>query len=399
MKILSPENKQNYKYLLCLLSSVISNTQPPKPNANTDWASVFLLAERHSVAGMTAYAVLKLSNEDLPDKDVLDKFIEAQRSELILESNIQFETDKLLKALKDKEINVMLLKGIVLKSYYPVSSMRSMSDVDLLYKISDKDAIISLFESDDYKLTLDFHDELNFTKPPFYHYELHSTLVSPNHYAYDYYKNIWDKAVTREDGFAGLSLDDTYIYMLEHIAKHIEKSGAGIRMLIDVFLFRRKEASKLNAEYIKAELSKLRLADFEQKIIALTESWFGSDNPDTESIAAQYILSSSTFGTVRNAILQTNIRKEHKTGKKQNGLKYIVSKLFPTPKHLRGRFPKGRCMGIFYPFYLVAYWCLRLFKDKNVKTKNISHYFAKTDSHEAKTIISVIEDLGLSERL
>lgn len=399
MKMLTPENRSDFKYLLKLLSSVINDTQPEKPNGKTDWASVFSFAECHSVAGMTSYAVQKLPDEYKPSQEIMDKFIEAQRCELILESNIQFETDCIISYLNERKITVMLLKGMILKHYYPVSSMRTMSDVDLLYKPEDKKMIQKAFDNMGYKLTLDFSHELHYNKPPFYHYEVHPSLVTEDKFSYDYFKDVWSKAVVHESGYTRLNLEDTYIYMMEHLAKHIEKSGAGIRMLMDVYVFLRKEKDTLNFEYIEKEFEKLRLNDFARKITELAFNWFENSDPDTESTVADYLLSSSTFGTVRNAILQNNIRKEQKTGKKQNGIKYLLSKLFPTHSHICGRFPKAKGRKVLYPFYLIGYWYLRFFKDKNVNTSNIGNYFAKTDSEEGRIIMNAINDLGLSQRI
>ena len=399
MKMLTPENSNNFKYLLKLLSSVINETQPEKPNGDTDWASVFSFAECHSVAGMTAYAVEKLPEEYRPSAEIMDRFIEAKRCELILESNIQFETENLLAHLKKRNLRIMLLKGMILKHYYPVPAMRTMSDVDLLYVPSEKAAIENAFLEMGYKLTLDFHNELNYTKPPFYHYEVHPSLVTEEKYSYDYFKDIWQKAVMKDESLAVLSLEDTYIYMIEHLAKHIEKSGAGIRMIMDVYVFLKKEKDNLNHDYIAKEFETLRLTNFVQKITELAENWFSGNDPDTESSIADYLLSSSTFGTVRNAILQNNIRKEKRTGKKQNGIKYLFAKMFPTHTHICGRFPKAKKRKVLYPFYLVAYWYLRFFMDKNVNTTNIGHYFAKTNSEEARVILNAIDDLGLTDRI
>ena len=399
MKMLTPENSNNFKYLLKLLSSVMNSTLPPKPNGNTDWASVFSFAQRHSVAGMTAYAVEKLPEEYRPKTEIMDKFVEAKRCELILESNIQFETDNILAYFKEQDIPIIILKGMIIKHYYPVSAMRTMSDVDLLYKAEQKAQVLKAFETLGYKLTLDFDSELNFTKPPFYHYEVHPTLVTKEKYAYDYYKDIWHKALIKDDGLAALSLEDTYIYMIEHLAKHIEKSGAGIRMIMDVFVFLKKEKDNLDYTYLAKEFETLRLTSFETKIKELAYNWFASPDPDTESAVADYLLSSSTFGTARNAILQANVRKERKTGRKQNGFTYMWSKLFPPHSHICGRFPKAHNRKFLYPFYLPAYWHLRLFKDKNVNTSNLGNYFVKTNSDEAKVILNAIESLGLQDRI
>lgn len=400
MKKFSLKYSNAYKYLLRMLSSVILNTQPPRPNEETDWALIFHVAKKHSVAGMLSYAVDKLDAEYLPSAEQLSELNQIKHSELVLESNIQFETEKLTEAFLSYNINVVLLKGMVIKNYYPVCAMRTMSDVDMLYREEDKPIIIRIFKENGYKLVMDFCGELNFTKPPFHHYEMHPYLVGTESKFHNVFLNVWDNLRYLGDGFyTTLSLEDTYVYMLEHLAKHIEKAGAGIRMIMDVFVFLKKEKDNLDLELVKQKLEELKLTDFSKLIESLADSWFFNQTPDTESVAARYILKSGTFGLTDNAIIQTNIRSERRSGKKHSGIKYILRKIFPTYNHICARFSSAKKFSVFYPFYIPAYWCLRLFKDRNVNTSNIGKYFVKTDSDEALYLLDVMEELKLTSRI
>jgi len=400
MKRINSKDRKTFEYLLRLLSSIICNTQPPKPNGDTDWASVFSFAEHHSVAGMTCYAVENLSQDSQPPKEIMDKFKQAQLSELVIESNIQLETEKLLKAFKNYNVSVVLLKGMVLKNYYPMANMRTMSDVDILYKESDKKDIIRIFKERGYSLNIDFNSELDFTKAPFHHYEMHSCLVQKDKSNFSVLSDVWENVDFNTYHNCGvLNLEYTYLYMLEHLAKHIQNAGAGLRMIMDVCLLRQKEKDNLNTKLISKKLDESGLLSFEKRISKLADNWFLSDNPDTESFAADFILHSSTFGLSKNSILQTNLRNERKTGKKQNGFNYLLRKIFPSYAHICGRFPSAKRLKVFYPFYIPAYWCLRLFRDKNINTSNLGHYFIKTDSDEAKYLLNVMDELGLSSRM
>lgn len=57
--------------------------------------------------------------------------------------------------------------------------------------------------------------------------------------------------------------EDAYIFMLEHLAVHMESGGAGIRMLIDVYLFNKKHESELDRLYVSNVLKDILLDDFE----------------------------------------------------------------------------------------------------------------------------------------
>lgn len=400
METLSPKVGAAYKYLLRLLASVIHDTKPERPDDEIQWNVVFNLAKQHSVLGMLVYAVEKLDADVLPSQQTMEELRQIKLSECILESNIQYETENLVKALKSKNVQVAVLKGIILKDYYPVPSMRSMSDVDILYRTEDKQKVKEVFRSHDYKLISEINEELNYRKQPFHHYEMHPRLIALKRKHNDRFMDVWDN-LRQPDGcrYSTLSLEETYVYMLQHLAGHLENAGAGIRMIMDVYLFLAKEKDNLNYQVVDKMLAKLELTDFCAKISALADNWFLSGNPDTESKVAQFILASGTFGCVDKAFLQSNIRAERKSGKKQSGLKYLFRKIFPTYSHICARFISARKLKFLYPFYIPAYWCLRLFKDRNVTTANIGKYFVKTDSDQAVYLLDIMEEMGLSSRI
>lgn len=397
MKQSDSKIKESYKYLLRLLSSLICNAQPPKPNANIDWASVYYVAKQHSVVGMACYAIEKLPSEYLPPKEIMTEFSEVKLSEIIIESNIQFETDKLLEKFREKGLKTVLLKGMILKHYYPVSAMRTMSDVDILYKEKDKKAIKAIFADMGYDFVSNLDSELNFNKPPFHHYEMHAYLVRSYLNSYAFFEKVWDNAV-EEDNVYYLSLEYTYIYMLEHLARHIECAGAGIRMIMDVFVFLQKERDNLNRVLVDQWLRELNLSEFEKRITSLADNWFSAEEPDLDSPESQFLLDSTTFGLVRNAFIQSNIRKERRSGKKQNSFRNLLSHLFPEYKYICARFPSAKKCKFLYPFYIPLYWFARVFIDKNINTSNISYNFISSDSDEAVLIAKTIKNLGLEDR-
>lgn len=399
-KITDSLYNQNFKYLLSLLGSVLSRKEPPKPNACTDWALVFSIAELHCVLGMTCYAIEKLPDDSKPQPELMQKFVDAQKSELILESNIQYETDRLIKIFSSEKIPLVLLKGFLLKEYYPIPCMRTMSDVDVMYNRDYKSQIKEIFKKQGYRVTVKLDEELDFVRTPFYHYEFHTGLVLSNSNSYDVFSDAFTKAVFDvKTGIGRLSLSDAYIYMLEHLAHHIERGGAGLRMIMDVYVYLEAEKDNLDWAYINEELAKLKLLEFNKFISDMAYNWFGTDNPHTDSLAADFVLSCCTFGSTDNALLQIAIRDEKKNGKKRSSFYRILRRIFPEFSYIRSRFPSAEKLPFLYPFYVVAYWSIRFFKNRDIKFKNISKRFVSTDSEKAKRLIAVIEEFGLADRL
>ncbi len=389
-----------YKYLLRLLASVLRGKEVPRPNENINWASVFSAAVNHSVAGMTYYAVKDLPDDCRPPDLVLASFISSYRAELVLEGNIQFETEKILSELTSADIDLLPVKGIILKDFYPVPSMRTMTDVDILYKLKDKEKVIEVFKKCGYTFNSDSLGQLDFTKEPLYHYELHSSLLSEEKKDFEYFSSIWERAIsTEQPHIFALRPEDFYIYILEHLAKHIEGGGAGIRMVIDVFVYNKAHGNTFDNNYINSELKKINLCKFRQRIEELAVSWFDSDDPDAESASAQFILDCPTFGFVSNAIVFDSLMQERRKGKKQSGISRLLHRIFPSTFYINRRFPVTKKYKILYPFFVPAYWLLRIFKDKNVNYSSVKLYLNPDESQKNDSINRMIDELGFDKRL
>ena len=92
---------------------------------------------------------------------------EKLEEQIVIEANIQYETDQILDKFREQGIGAVPLKGIILKNDYPHQSMRTMSDVDILYDTTRKSVVKRIFASMGYELVRDINDQLDFSKPPF----------------------------------------------------------------------------------------------------------------------------------------------------------------------------------------------------------------------------------------
>ena len=399
MKRAKPEYSANFPYLLKLLSCVLNDTMPPKPNADTDWASVFYMAQCHSVAGMVYYALLKMESEDKPSEDILNKFREAYTLDLLKETNVSFEAEALLKLFREKGIETVPVKGFCIKKDYPESAMRTMTDIDLLCKREDIPSVLSIFERRGYSVRNYNLEELDATLEPFHHYEVHSVLIK-NYHTYGGYFDDFFYRSKAENGcdYLSLSPDDSYIYLLAHLAKHLESGGAGIRMIMDVYVFNKKHKAELNDDYLRVELEKIRLHKFRNVVESLANNWFSGEEPKTDTLVADYILCCCTFGTGKNAVLANALSYEKETGKKQTGTKRVLRSIFPSVKDMSKKYHKLAKFRILYPFYWCRYWFERIFKYRNLNKDNLKNYYRSTDSEDGRKVAAMLKDMGLEER-
>ena len=68
--------------------------------------------------------------------------------------------------------------------------------------------------------------------------------------------------------------EEHFIFLLFHLAKHLNSSGAGIRMVLDLAVFLKKYQDSMDWEFIRKELAGIRLQDFAEHILSLCGALF-----------------------------------------------------------------------------------------------------------------------------
>ena len=124
------EINKNESDLIFLVSCAVNKTIPDTQRcADMDEAAVFNLASRHMLSSAAACALEKVM--PLPQHWQNAKG-NAKRRLVIY----QAERARVLQALDERGIWYLPLKGIILKDMYPETSLREMSDNDILYDSS-----------------------------------------------------------------------------------------------------------------------------------------------------------------------------------------------------------------------------------------------------------------------
>lgn len=197
------------------------------------------------------------------------------------------ELAKLLAAELDRNgIDFILFKGFVVRDYYPVPELRTFGDVDFIIRKEDRKKSDDLMLALGYARHEDWEPSFSYLKGTEY-YELHSRVigldVSDKADFIGYFSDIW--AHTQQAQVLNLphafELKPTFhfLYMLTHIAKHINRSGAGIRMYLDLAFFVQHFGNELNWGWVEGEIQKLHLDRFVNVALTAVEQWFGVESP------------------------------------------------------------------------------------------------------------------------
>ncbi|MBQ7822156.1 MAG: nucleotidyltransferase family protein [Clostridia bacterium] len=318
-------------YLIELVSAAVHGTFVPKKPDDVSFTDVYNLAVRHSVDALTYLAVERL--EEAPNEKLLALWSQRFYKSVINDTEQRSAYTDACKVLSECGAQYIPIKGIVMKDYYPEGVMRSMADVDLLYRHGRRDAVHKKMLANGYTVrshnAVNYHD--TYAKDANISVELHRSLLSKNDKLHSYFEQVWKRAKADSDGVYKMTREDEYLYLIAHQAKHFFESGLGIRPVLDIYLYRQAHADTLDMKYVRKILGRAKLEVFEKRISALADKWFsGIDSELVSDDIEEFFLACEPHGSSSNRkILRT--QKMLVDGVTLPGAKrkYVLSQFFP----------------------------------------------------------------------
>ncbi len=326
--------KQEYRDLIYLVSCAVNGAVPEKSRVEKmELEALERLAAFHRMEALAAYALVSAGVQNSFCTEAIDGQI---RKEILWDQ----ERQAVYSALNDAGIWYMPLKGSVMKDCYPQIGMRQMSDTDILFDPTRAEAVKDLMESLGYTTVhFDKGHQDDYQKDPFFHFEMHRMLFAPLNFMglFRYFERIEDRLLPGEGFERHLSPEDFYLYMIAHCYKHFHWRGAGLRSLLDVYVYWKSYAQRLDRETIARELAALELEDFEQKLRQLAQKAFSDGqlkdlSPEEERLLTVFA-ESGMYGTKTRSI--------QLIAEDRGKARYLLERIFlPMPDVAR-----------FYPFF------------------------------------------------
>ncbi|MEE0856332.1 MAG: nucleotidyltransferase family protein [Ruminococcus sp.] len=335
--------------LIYLVSCAVNSEAPDKERIEQmDLSEVFRLSTAHMLTSAVAFALEKT----IPLPHAFDQSKKKAIRKIAL---FEIERAKITGEFEKSGIWYLPLKGIVLKNDYPKASMREMTDNDILVDPSRMKDVRAIMEGLGY--SCDMYEKYNhdiYSKPPTLEFEIHSSLFFGEYMPLfaEYFADI--KSRLKQNGFAcRVSDEDFYLYFLSHTYKHYSQGGSGLRSLLDVYVFLRAHPD-LDSEYLNAELAKLEITDFEQKMRTLSQKLYtGADLTEPEQIMLDYMVSSGCAGTTENEEynhMMTILGSDDSTASKR---RYLKNRVFLSGEALQKNYPFVAKHKSLYPLLLV----------------------------------------------
>ena len=265
----------------------------------------------------------------------------------------------IVEAFMAEGIDLICIKGAVIRDCYPVPELRSMGDVDMVIHPEDRDkADRILLQKMGFGRLIDHHDVWTYGIGEF-QFEVHTHMFYDplaNDFDYrTYFDHVWEH-VHRASVF-GIESPNLYVpdesfhflYLMAHTAKHIINSGAGFRAYLDMAVTVKSWSGSLDWPWIIDELKKLQLFTFTKTCFTLCEYWFDIVMPLEKGPPERAFLEEVTQKTFEdgifgfdnseneNAASAREIKREEEKGHSYGfgSVKLLLRKLFPPYRDLQ----------------------------------------------------------------
>ncbi len=370
LKILDMDSK---RFFLKLLKSYICREHVSYDD-NADWNKILRLAEIHSVQAILFIAVNRLEKKP-PIYDQLRKYgFSAMQTAALQEIGVR----EIIKAFHENQIEHTFVKGYVLRNYYPDKKVRSMGDIDILINVYDREKCHNVM------LALGFHyEEADYNQYVWsyekgvLHVEVHTALVYENlFHDYDYISYFREKVRNRKNiggSTYALSVEDHFIFLMVHIARHFYNAGIGVRMILDIVVYLQTFGRTMDISYIKNELKRIQLGDFSNIIFYICKKYFNSEidcvpvPEDDLDLIMDYIISHGVFGYYEKDYMGIRYKRDGKRGPR-----LLLEKIFPSAEFLSKNYPWFRSgKKYMLPYAWIRRWIYNLTNEsKRSKIKN-----------------------------
>lgn len=343
------------EYLVSLLRSAVKQEKPSSAPENLDWDKLIDLSKKQQV-----YSVIipVIDLESVP-VDFANELQLYSQNELLRMLAMKAELEEIEKELEKKEIRFMLLKGSVIRNYYPLQKMRQMSDFDILYDKSKREGLIEIMNGRGYNLFSCGENSDDFSKKPFYTFEFHRELFFNEHIFCPDFSDVWDNAKPdSKNAFKyHMSHEDLYLHTVAHMYKHYILGGFGIRFIADIYVLLEHFGKAFNSKYVDEKLKKMELTSFEKTVREVAYAVFDGDSFTYEQ--AKFLGDVMSFGIYGSGEGGARVYYDEYVAKhgKTSVAGYYLSKAFPSREFMKQVYPVLEKK----PYLILFYYVKRLF--------------------------------------
>ena len=311
---------------------------------------VYSTALRHDLAHLMEHAVTKsaieISDEELSYNLLKQKAMSVMRYEDI--SNAQKQVSELFETEK---IPFVLLKGAVIRNYYPEPWMRTSCDIDVLvhecdFERAKKAAVEKLGFS--YNGEMHYHD-ISLHSDTGVHVELHFNIKENMDNVDKLLEKVWEYASpVKEGAYEHLLTNEFFMFQnVAHMSYHFVGGGCGIRSFVDLFLL--EKSFPFDRKKLLYMLEETGIKTFYEASVRYAEVWFTErEHDEVTRLMHSYLLGGGAYGSKEKSLAI-------KMADKGKG-SYFFRRIFMPYEQLIISYPELKKRPYLAPLYQIKRW-------------------------------------------
>lgn len=342
-------------YLANLIKAQLDGCTPKNMPEEIEISELIRMARKHHMVYLVLGALLRTSEISDEYKNELKKLV----LNSVMRTAVQVaELKEMEKQFETAGVKNQPLKGARLKFIYPSPEMREMSDIDVLVDNASAELVENIMKNMGYiePNAIRHHDV--YKKPPFMVIEVHHAIYDKtvDSKQYLYFESFSKTHLCEGKQFTyDFGLEDFYVYMIAHMAKHFYAKGCGIRNLVDIYVYLKKYGDTMDKAYLEQELDKCGILQFSKHMEKLAFMWLEAGEFDSfyEELF-EYMLDCGIYGKDENGIWNS-FSKEKMNEKEINSSKLRWWFVFPPFEYMKEKYEWLEKMPILLPWA----WFLR----------------------------------------
>lgn len=407
-------NKNEIMYCMSIINSVLTK-EPIDDSYSTqiDYDIVYRYIYQNGLLGICFNDLFeKNRTKDLELKNKLRKSIIMS---MIRQKRMNNSVLELLELAEQRNIRMVLFKGLELARLYPDPNLRFSSDADIYVSLEERESAIKLLEEKGftYKEAGSKDLVLNFCNQDGCKIELHSCL-------WEDYKGTLAKKLDRLDllnkkklkkvkykdnSYYTLGYEEHLIFQMFHIIKHFIIESVNIRYLIDVTLFINSHIDEIDFNDFWVKMKNLGYEEFCYYYFSLGVKYFSLDPRCIEKVKDKYNFNSTIEDILLHEFWIRDYNDEFVGSYNAIGVmsEYLMQDVEHSNITNRLLFPKAdEISDVYtylnkYPFLLPVAWVHRAIR-KIVLVINDDNYRSNKNSMYKKSNkkVDIIKKIGLA---
>lgn len=230
-----------------------------------NWDEMYKMAKVHDIIGILYYGMYNTKSLNFIPKGIRDQMKLSTIGKNIYQIEFIKTIAKIINVFNEDLIDVILLKGLILRNYYPKPELRTMGDADILIKKKDLKNVEDVLVSCGFKFKDETSVDVSYENDRDFRIEVHWKLIDGE--KDNIFETIWDDVI--ELDFYGtkayaMTPTDMLTYQFIHLSKHKKEKGFGVRQLSDLVVLIESEYNNIDWKKFKYNIEKVKLEKFVQ---------------------------------------------------------------------------------------------------------------------------------------